>query len=594
MRNLHTCFRYIVASLILAFMTITYLQIDVLASENESRSTTSNELLVKYKIMPRSIAAFPILPVLTDDTEFVAPSVELLKFPEGVDIDKISQQLEENPFIETIEPNYERQLMASVNDPLYYSQWWVPHTKADRLWPLVGNQKISTVVAVIDSGIDGNHPDLVGRIATGGFNFVEQNSDVTDDNGHGTNVAGVIAANSNNGLGIAGVSGPYNVSVLPLKTARADGTSTVADNVKAIDYAIRKNVDVINISQGGPSFSTFEQDAIRRAVDAGILIVASAGNDAQKGNPPMYPASYADVISVGSIGKMNSRSTFSNYNDLVDLVAPGEQISTTDRYNSYVYVSGTSFSAPIVAGTAAILKATVPELTIQQMTDILTSTATDLGVPGKDPQYGYGMLNAEKAAAKLANLNVPVTGLKLNKTAVNLLVSEKTILSATVTPDNATNRRVIWTTSTPSVALVSQLGEVTAKSAGVAEIMATTEDGQIKASVTVTVSPLEPFSGNFPDLNIDDTQILSVNFNKALDENAPYGLYIKISKRADGQGEFLSLFKAKVNPDKPTQLYIAPYTKWESGTYYLIISKGMKGKDGKALGEDVKVRFTVW
>src|SRR5690606_1753793 len=112
-------------------------------------------------------------------------------------------------------------------------------------------------------------------------------------------------------------------------------------------------------------------------------------------------------------------------------------------------------------------------------------------------------------------------------------VGEKTTITAAVTPENATNRKVIWTTSNSSIALVSQSGEITAKSAGVAEIMATTEDGQFKASVKVTVTPLESFSGDFPDLNIDDTQFLSVNFNKALDENAPYGLYIKISKRAD-------------------------------------------------------------
>ncbi|MEK4023707.1 S8 family peptidase [Sporosarcina sp. FSL W7-1283] len=394
MEKRYLSLRYMLSYLMVAFLVFissaTY-------SFAETIDTSSNELLVKYAELPQSIAAPIPLPNTAEQVETVTSSVELLSFPNEMDLMQAAEQLEENPFIVAVEPNHERSVSVT-NDVFYTNQWWLPHVQAEQLWPLAAKQKKQAVVAVIDSGIDTTHEDLVGRIAPGGFNFIDQTQNIQDVNDHGTSVAGIIAANSNNRKGIAGVMGSYGVSILPLKTVHDDGKSTVADNLKAIDYALQQGVDVINISQGGTSPSTIEQDAIRRAVRVGIPIVASAGNDALKGNPTMYPAAYDEVISVGSVNQRNSRSDFSNYNNQVDIVAPGEQIYTTGISNHYVIANGTSFSAPIVAGTVAMMKAIVPELSVKEITDVLTKTAKDLGPARKDAEYGFGLLNSKQAS----------------------------------------------------------------------------------------------------------------------------------------------------------------------------------------------------
>ncbi|WP_050804642.1 S8 family peptidase [Sporosarcina newyorkensis] len=599
MEKRYLSLRYMLSYLMVAFLVFissaTY-------SFAETIDTSSNELLVKYAELPQSIAAPIPLPNTAEQVETVTSSVELLSFPNEMDLMQAAEQLEENPFIVAVEPNHERSVSVT-NDVFYTNQWWLPHVHAEQLWPLAAKQKKQAVVAVIDSGIDTTHEDLVGRIAPGGFNFIDQTQNIQDVNGHGTSVAGIIAANSNNRKGIAGVTGSYGVSILPLKTVHDDGKSTVADNLKAIDYAIQKGADVINISQGGTSPSTIEQDAIRRAVRAGIPIVASAGNDALKGNPTMYPAAYDEVISVGSVNQRNRRSDFSNYNNQVDIVAPGEQIYTTGISNHYVIANGTSFSAPIVAGTVAMMKAIVPELSVKEITNVLTKTAKDLGPAGKDAEYGFGLLNSKQIKAELEQLliqkqTVPVTGISLNQTMIRLLAGEdgdageQTALTATITPSNATDRNVVWTSSRPTVSSVSQSGMVTAVSKGEAIITAETVDGKYKATAKVIVDAPKPFVGTFSDLTVNTSKQFVVKFNKPLAEDMNYKKYIQISKRADGQ-QLITNFTITFNPAAPDQLIIRPQTRWEPGTYYLTIKQGVPATNGKLLIKDVTMRFIV-
>ncbi|MBY0221586.1 S8 family peptidase [Sporosarcina aquimarina] len=599
MKKSYTSLRYIVSYLMAVFLVLGPGAAFTFA---ETADASSNELLVKYAELPKSIAASVPLPETVEQVETLTPSVELLSFPHDADVKLVAEKLEKNPFIKTVEPNHERSVSVT-NDVFYTNQWWLPHVQAEQLWPLAAKQKKQAVVAVIDSGIDTTHEDLVGRIAPGGFNFIDQTQNIQDVNGHGTSVAGIIAANSNNRKGIAGVTGSYGVSILPLKTVHDDGKSTVADNLRAIDYAIQQGVDVINISQGGTSPSTIEQDAIRRAVRAGIPIIASAGNDALKGNPTMYPAAYDEVISVGSVNQRNSRSDFSNYNNQVDIVAPGEQIYTTGISNHYVIANGTSFSAPIVAGTVAMMKAIVPELSVKEITEVLTKTAKDLGQAGKDAEYGFGLLNSKQVKAELEQLliqkqTVPVTGISLNQTMIRLLAGEdgdageQTVLTATITPSNATDRNVVWTSSRPTVASVSQSGMVTAVSKGEAIITAETVDGKYKATAKVIVDAPKPFVGTFADLTVNTSKQFVVKFNKPLAEGMNYKKHIQISKRADGQ-QPITTFNVTFNPAVPDQLIIAPQSRWELGTYYLNIRQGVQAKDGKLLTENVNMRFIV-
>jgi len=386
------------------------------AESNEFQVENTKELLVKYADDYRTLSE-PLIERKVVSMESIADQVELLTFPENTDMEAVKIELENNPSVAYVEPNYERHLFTAANDPYYNNQWWVPHVKAEGMWTQAGAQQGKVVVAVIDSGIDLKHEDLSERIESGGYNFYAGNTDIMDVNGHGTMVSGVISARSGNGKGISGIVGPYDISILPLKISHYSNTSKVSDEIKAIDYAIAKKVSVINISLGGAGHSTFENDAIQRANRAGIVVVAAAGNGALEGNAVSYPASYDHVLSVGAINKYNVRSNFSNYNAYVDLVAPGEMITTTLLNQSYGQVNGTSFSSPIVAGTVAMMKALKPEVTNSEVTNLLTSTAKDLGTPGRDNHYGAGVLDLEKLMTHIGlEDKKAVTGVKLNTT----------------------------------------------------------------------------------------------------------------------------------------------------------------------------------
>lgn len=291
-------------------------------------SHLSNELLVKYASDYRLLADARVLQEV-ETVETIAPQVELLTFQADADMAAIKTQLENDSTIEYVEPNYERHLLSTMSDPDFSKQWWIPHVKAGSMWDYAGAQQQQVVVAVIDSGVDINHEDLKNRIEPGGYDFYLHTEIVTDLHGHGTKVAGVIAAEAGNGLGVTGVTGPYNVSILPIKVIGSTGKGKVSAVIEAVEYAVSRNVDVINLSLGGKDSSEIEKEAVQRALDAGIVVVAAAGNDALKGNPIMYPAAYDKVISVGAVNENNKRSSFSSYNRFVDLVAPGERVWTT-------------------------------------------------------------------------------------------------------------------------------------------------------------------------------------------------------------------------------------------------------------------------
>lgn len=382
------------------------------------------EFIVKYaedmrKVMNENLSK------KVEFQEKITEQVELLIFPATENAEEIQKQLESDPSIAIVERNYMRQLKTTTNDPYYSSQWWIPHVNAQSFWTSVEKQQKKTVVAVIDSGIDLTHEDLRGKIEPGGYNFYSDNTNIADVNGHGTNVAGVIAANSNNRIGITGVTGPFDITILPIRISDKDGYSYISDLVKSIDYAIAKKVDVINLSLGGSQHSAIENEAVQRAIRAGITVVAAAGNEAQKGNQINYPASYQNVLSIGAVDRYNNRAMFSNYNSFVDLTAPGQSIYTTTLYSQYEQVNGTSFSTPIVAGAVAMMKALEPELTLVEIKNALQQTATDLGAPGIDPHFGAGVLNMKKLSEQFAPAIIPVQGVRLSRDTIHFDLNDK-------------------------------------------------------------------------------------------------------------------------------------------------------------------------
>lgn len=252
-------------------------------------------------------------------------------------------------------------------------------------------------VAVIDTGIKSDHPDL--QVA-GGVSFVEEAATPEDDNGHGTHVAGVISA-QNNDIGILGVA--PNVSLYAVKALDADGIGNQTDVIAGIEWAIENNIDIINLSITSPYHSPAVQKAVENADEQGVVVVAASGNDetgdGQIVDDIMYPARYPTVIGVGSIDENLVRSSFSYKGESLSYSAPGKEvystyIQTADTPDGYALMSGTSMATPYVAGIIALYKESYPELTNMEIRKIIAEKASDLGEKGKDSAYGYGLIQA--------------------------------------------------------------------------------------------------------------------------------------------------------------------------------------------------------
>ncbi|OPY57924.1 MAG: Thermophilic serine proteinase precursor [Pelotomaculum sp. PtaU1.Bin035] len=452
---------------------------------NEER----NELIIQYKenCLSKDLLDVKISSKLTHKDK-LRSNIEIVSLDKDIKPEDAISELRKDEHVLYVEENIKLNLHAVPNDPMYSAQWGLKKIMAEEGWALASSAKKTVVVAVIDSGVDMNHPDLKNRIASGGYNFILNNSYINDINGHGTEVSGVIAAETNNNAGIAGVAGNLDIKILPLITADFRGNSFLTDLLEAIDYAIEENVDVINISMGGTEPSNIEKAAIQEAIKNGIVVVASAGNSGK--STYEYPASYDNVISVGSISESNIRSDFSNYNDKLDLVAPGESIYTCEKGGNYDECAGTSFSAPMVSGVAAILKAIDNTLSPSQIENIIETSAIDQGSAGKDNDYGYGVLNLYNAVKKVADITaeIPVTGINLDKESIRLTVGDKETLRVTISPSNASNQAISWASDNPSVASVDSNGVVTAIGAGNAIITVITADGGKTATCNVIIA----------------------------------------------------------------------------------------------------------
>lgn len=254
------------------------------------------------------------------------------------------------------------------------------------------------LIAVLDSGIDYTHEELNdGRVRTDiDKDYVNNDDDAMDDAGHGTHVAGTIAAASNNGIGVSGIL--WQAQLLPLKVCDESGACAVDTIVSAIQYAADQGARIINMSIGGSGCSSTLEAAVDYAYfEKGAVLVAAAGNEnALVG----YPAAYEPVIAVGALDRHGQRAYFSNYGDALDLVAPGVRVFSTAPNNGYDTFSGTSMAAPHVTGVAGLLLAQQPMLTNHQVRQLLFQSAVDLGEKGLDRQYGYGLINAEGSLSR--------------------------------------------------------------------------------------------------------------------------------------------------------------------------------------------------
>ena len=286
---------------------------------------------------------------------------------------------------------------ATGGDPLLDQQWGLTAIGAPSVWSVTRGAGIT--VAVIDSG-SGPHPDLDANLDAGRTMFGSIDSvgvlDI-DNAGHGSHVAGIIAAVANNAIGGSGVA-PQS-RILPIRVLDAQGSGDSKDVSKAVRYAVDSGTKVINLSLGGATESTSLTAAIQYAVDRNVLVVAAAGNGAAD-SPPKWPAASDLALAVTAVDRNNSVTSFDQRGDYIDLAAPGASILSTAS-NDYKIQSGTSMAAAFVTGAAALLFAAQPSITAAQVRDVLQRTATDIGAPGRDTTFGYGLIYLVAAFAEL-------------------------------------------------------------------------------------------------------------------------------------------------------------------------------------------------
>jgi subtilisin family serine protease len=385
------------------------------------------QILVKFK---------PSLPLIRKAAALVAYQlravnkisgldVYIAQIPEKATVEEIVYAMNRNPDVEYAEPNYTGTIAVTPNDFFFRLQYALSNIgqevgsipgspqgkpscdiKAPSAWEETKGKE-NVVIAICDTGVDLTHPDLKNKLKNSGRDVVNNDFDATDDNGHGTAVAGIAGAETNNNEGIAGVA--WKCKILPVKVAAKDGTFDMAKISEGIKWAADNGADVINLSLQSNAASQTLRDALSYAYDKNIVIVAAAGNS---GAAVTYPAAYDSYcLAVAATDYNDARWPSSNYGSEIDVAAPGVKIYSTapqwlvgaDQV-PYKFWDGTSMAAPHVAGLAALIKSIKPWLKASEIMDIIRYSADDVNAdkyPGKDEYIGYGRINMEKALVPL-------------------------------------------------------------------------------------------------------------------------------------------------------------------------------------------------
>lgn len=350
---------------------------------------------------------------------------------EGRSPSELAAQLQRDPSVEWVEPNQYLSLPAPFNgkpasggssffdakpnDPGAKDQYHLGKVNAFGAWDL--SQGSGVTVAVLDTGVDLNHPDLKANLVTG-YNAITKSSMPKDMNGHGTHVAGVIASVTNNRQGVAGVA--PGAKIMPVKVLGENGGGDLGSIIDGIQWATDHGAQVINLSLGGPIESPSWGEAVKYAAKKNVVVVAAMGNERDQGNPKNQPAATPGVIAVGATDPNDKITEFSSYGPWISVSAPGYAIKSTfptyscETYRAfkqnpeffpsetkialkYASVSGTSQASPVVAGIVALMKAKNPRLTPTMARQALMNTAVDLGKKGFDEDFGAGRVDALKA-----------------------------------------------------------------------------------------------------------------------------------------------------------------------------------------------------
>jgi len=356
-------------------------------------------------------------------------NVQTVSLPVNANENASANSFKNRPEVEFVEFD-EIVPVSSVtpNDP-GYAAWQSPYLSqisAPAAWSSTTGSS-SVAIAIIDTGVDGTHPDLASKMVAG-WNIYSNNSDTSDVYGHGTMVAGTAAAATNNGLGMAGVC--WQCLIMPVRISDTNGTATYSAMASGISWAASHGARVANLSYEASTSSTVTQ-AAQAFMNAGGVVTIAAGNEGTFISTPDNPS----ALTVGGINTANTLYSWSNYGNIIDLVAPGS-VYTTLRGGGYGLASGTSLAAPIVAGVAALMFSANPSLMPASVMSMLEQSATDLGTPGWDTTFGWGDVNAY-GAVTLALTGAPAGGsgpsVSITTPAANSTVSGMVSTTASAT-----------------------------------------------------------------------------------------------------------------------------------------------------------------
>lgn len=444
----------------------------------------------------------------------LVPGLSQVQLLAGETMESALNALKSNPNVVYAEPDYYVSVDAAPSDPEFSLQWGLNNTgqtggtsgadiSAMRAWDLQKGNDV--VIAVIDTGIDYNHPDLKNNVwvntaeipnnnvdddANGfvddyfGWDFNNDDNDPMDDMGHGTHVAGVIAAEANNQTGIVGVN--WHARVMGLKFIDGNGVGTTSDAIKAINYAVMMGIRVSNNSWGGGGFSQALLDTLIAAQQADHLFIAASGNTGintdDPANSPHYPSSYTldNIIAVTASDEFDRKASFGNWGPVsVDIAAPGVQIRSLWLNNSYFNLDGTSMAAPFVTGAAGLLLASRPELTVAQLRSALLDNVDVL------PEFNgvittAGRLNLFKALSSVTT--------NLSLTPMELKMSLNNTVQFTASGGTAP---YLWQVTNPAIGQINaQTGLFTPITTGVTQVTVSDANGFTTSSNDIVVDQI--------------------------------------------------------------------------------------------------------
>ncbi|MFC7786856.1 Ig-like domain-containing protein [Rossellomorea sp. GCM10028870] len=384
--------KVLILMVVLGLFCMPFYSTEVAKANGDTAAASGDKLaervIVKLK-KPVEKAAIEGYEVLANQENDAAPIVTV-DVPDGQDVESFIKDLENDSDVEYAEPDHLIKLNHVPNDSYYSLQWHHQNIESERTWDQTKGSS-DVVVAVIDNGVDVDHPEFAGRIVAP-YDTVYNTTTMTKGD-HGTHVAGIIGSSMDNWMGLAGVA--PETSIMPIDAFFNEESAYSSDVIEGIYYAVNNGADIINMSLGNYYYSSVYNDAIQYAYDNGVVVIAAAGND--NTSDSHYPSSYSNVISVASTTEYDTKSGFSNYGYDIDIAAPGSSILSTLPDSEYGWMDGTSMASPVVAGVAALILANEPDLTNDQVADRLYASADDLGASGKDYFYGHGRVNAREA-----------------------------------------------------------------------------------------------------------------------------------------------------------------------------------------------------